>query len=171
MKLRHFSATSEGLPDKIGVLERARWDSNLPKLDPKSYKHFVPSIDLDFGIALVDLFRMAIVEVKDIPMWLREGLDEEATEGVLNKRSEPRHGWMILTRARLLSSPDTKLTSVKTFNVSCGGLGLITRQELDQGDELELSPMVDTGEPVHVRVVYCKQTIQGYKVGCEFVTD
>ena len=31
--------------------------------------------------------------------------------------------------------------------------------------------MRDGGEPVHVRVVYCKQTIQGYKVGCEFVTD
>ncbi|MCH7996111.1 MAG: PilZ domain-containing protein [Planctomycetes bacterium] len=114
---------------------------------------------------------MATVEVKDIPMWLREGLDEEATDGVLNKRSEPRHGWLVLTRARLLSSPDTELSSVKTYNISRSGLGLITRIELDEGDELELSPMDDTGEPVHVRVVYCKQTIQGYKVGCEFVTD
>lgn len=114
---------------------------------------------------------MVTVNVNDIPLWLREGLDEEATDGVLNKRSEPRHGWMILTRARLLSSPDTELTSVKTFNVSCGGLGLITRKELHQGDELEISPMSDTGEPVRVLVVYCKQTIQGYKVGCEFVTD
>ena len=120
---------------------------------------------------MVDLFRMATVNVNDMPMWLREGLEEEATDGVLNKRSEPRHGWMILTRARLLSSSDTELTSVKTFNVSCGGLGLIIRKELDQGDELELSPMGGTGEPVHVRVVYCKQTIQGYKVGCEYVTD
>lgn len=120
---------------------------------------------------MVDLFRMATVEVKDIPVWLREGLDEEPTAGVLNKRSESRHGWSILTRARLLSSPETEMSSVKTYNISRGGLGLITRIELDEGDELELSPMGDGGEPVHVRVVYCKQTIQGYKVGCEFVTD
>ena len=120
---------------------------------------------------MVDLVRMPTVEVKDIPIWLREGLDEEATAGVLNKRSEPRHGWLVLTRARLLSSPDTELSSVKTYNISRSGLGLITRIELDEGDELELSPMRDGGEPVHVRVVYCKQTIQGYKVGCEFVND
>ena len=55
--------------------------------------------------------------------------------------------------------------------MSHGGLGLIRRIELHQSDELELSPMGDVGEPVRVRVVYCKQTIQGYKVGCEFVTD
>ncbi len=81
--------------------------------DLRSYTHSVPPTDFDFGIALADFFRMATVDVNDIPMWLRGGLDEEATDHVWNKRSEPRHGWSVLTRAELLGSPDTELSSVK----------------------------------------------------------
>lgn len=72
----------------------------MMRSDSTSSKHSVPFTDLDFGIALVDLFRMAIVDLNDLPTWLREGLDEESTDGVLNKRAESRHGWFILTRAR-----------------------------------------------------------------------
>jgi|GEM_PF-1676094 len=149
-----------------------RWcvRNRVPKCDPESHKHQPRSNDLDFGTPSVDLFRMPSVEANDIPLWLREGLDEEATDGVLNKRAEPRHGWVVMTRAMLLGSPGTELTSVKTYNISRRGLGLITRKQLNMGAELIVSPMYETGEPVRVRVVYCKQTIQGYKVGCEFVT-
>ena len=120
---------------------------------------------------MVDIFRMTTIDKSDMPLWLREGLDQETTDDDLNKRSESRHSWLILTRAKLLANPSTELSAIKTYNISCNGLGLITREELHEGDELEISPMDDNGESVHVRVVYCKQTIQGYRVGCEFVTD
>jgi len=111
------------------------------------------------------------MKTNEIPSWLRAGLDVEAADGVLNKRTEPRHGWVTMTRARLARAPNTELISVKTYNVSRSGLCLITRKQLHDGTELVLTPMHETGEPVRVRVVHCKQTIQGYKVGCEFVVN
>lgn len=113
---------------------------------------------------------MVNVDVNDMPSWLREGLDAEATDAVLNKRTEERHCWSVLANAKLLNNADSERLTVKTYNVSRSGFGLITRKELQQGDELEVTPMDDTGESVHVRVKYCIQTIQGYKVGCEYVT-
>ena len=112
---------------------------------------------------------MANVNVNDIPLWLREGLDEATTEGVVDRRSELRQIWMLPTPAKSLSSPDTEPGPVQIRNISRSGLCLISRVELHLGDELELSALAGTGEAVHVRVVYCKKLVQGYQVGCEFV--
>lgn len=91
-------------------------------------------------------------------------------DAVLNKRAESRHFWTVLAKAKRLNPADSEQLTVKTYNVSQSGLGLITRKALQEGVELEVSPMDDSGESVHVRVKYCTQTIQGYKVGCEFIT-
>ena len=111
-----------------------------------------------------------------LPAWLRTAIEEgERLDRHLNKRSEHRLAWVRL--ASLQPQPDTgaeKPISVKIANVSSRGVGLISREPLDEGLQLALSPdgvMEDLTpfETINVRVVHCTKTIQGYKVGCVFV--
>jgi hypothetical protein len=105
-------------------------------------------------------------------MALEEGV---CTDTNLNKRSEPRLVWVRLASVR--SESETELTpaqTVKTANVSSRGIGLVSRKPFDEGDQLVLTPDGVTEEQtpfesINVRVVHCKTTIQGYKVGCVFV--
>ena len=105
-----------------------------------------------------------------MPSWLRDSLTTDPEDGVLNKRRRSRHTWTVLARATLLGDSVGKQFSVKTFNVSPGGVGLITRVPLRESAHLELVPADGSGEPVRIRVVHCTRTLQGYKVGCELVT-
>lgn len=113
-----------------------------------------------------------------LPTWLRDGLATEPEDGqlfrrrlrVLNRRRNARHTWTVLARATLLGGTASKQFFVKTFDVSLDGIGLITRVPLRVSANLELFPVDGPGDPVRVRVTYCIQTIQGYKVGCELIT-
>ncbi len=113
-----------------------------------------------------------------LPSWLRNGLATEPEDGqlfrrrlrVLNRRGKPRHPWTVIARATLLGGTASNRFIVKTFDVSLDGVGLITRVPLRVSADLELFPEDGPGDPVRVRVVYCKQILQGYKVGCEWVT-
>lgn len=111
-----------------------------------------------------------------LPAWLRMAVEEgECVDRHLNKRSEHRLVWIRL--ASLKPHPDNgseKPMSVKIANVSSRGVGLITREPVEEGRQLALSPDGVTEdltpfETVNVRVVHCTKTIQGYKVGCVFV--
>ncbi len=111
-----------------------------------------------------------------LPAWLRMAIEEgQRLDRHLNKRSEHRLVWVRL--ASLQPHPDApseKPISVKIANVSSRGVGLISREHLEEGRQLVLSPDGVTEdltpfETVNVRVVHCTKTIQGYKVGCVFV--
>ncbi len=105
-----------------------------------------------------------------LPSWFRDSRTTEPEDGVSIKRGRSRHTWTVLARAILLGDTAGKQFSVKTFNVSPGGIGLITRVPLRESADLELVPENGSGESVRVRVVHCTRTLQGYKVGCELVT-
>ena len=92
-----------------------------------------------------------------------------AQEAELRRRTS-RHTSTVLARATLLGDTAGMQFSVKTFNVSPGGVGLITRIPLRQSADLELVPVDGRGMPVRVRVVHCTRALQGYKVGCELVS-
>jgi len=112
-----------------------------------------------------------------LPAWLQEGLDGDPTDTLLNKRTDERHNYSIL--ANLQEETDGgwgEPRSAKVFNVSTTGMGLVVRQAISLGRNVRIAPLGDPqGEPgsngdesVRGHVVYCKQTIQGFKVGCEF---
>ena len=98
-------------------------------------------------------------ETSQLPAWLREGLDAEETDSLPNKRTEPRHVWAAPVHARVLNDPAGKPLRAQTFNVGDGGLGLIFREPVSPGTELELTPAYEDGEPVRVCVIHCTQTI------------
>jgi len=114
----------------------------------------------------------------ELPAWLREGLNGDPTDPMPNKRSDERYVFSMLAYVR--EEKDTGFGEsypAKIFNVSTTGLGLVSRHPIKQGLLLCVSPQ--DGKPpdfvasdtVRARVVYCKQTIQGFKVGCEFVAS
>ena len=105
-----------------------------------------------------------------LPAWLRDGLGGEETDSLPNKRTEPRYHWAVPVQARLLSDPSRKPLRAETYNVGDGGLGLIFRDRVSPGAELEITPTYGDAEPVRVRVIHCTRTIQSYKVGCVFET-
>lgn len=110
-----------------------------------------------------------------LPDWLLEGLEGDPTDSLLNKRSDERHFYAspvdirVETKAGLAGGP-----SARVFNVSVNGVGLISREPIEAGLTVILVPRDATPEViaqdgVRAKVVYCRQTIQGYKVGCELV--
>ncbi len=105
-----------------------------------------------------------------LPSWLRDGLLSEEKDVLLNKRNETRHHWAATVHARFLNNPALKPLTVKTTTVGDGGLGLLFRQQVGTGTQLELTPAFEDGEPVRVKVVHCTHTVQGYKVGCVIET-
>ena len=109
--------------------------------------------------------------VNALPSWLRDGLTINPEDGIPNKRGDSRHTWTVFVRATMLGGTGGKQLSAKTFNVCPGGVGLITRVPLREGADLELVPEDGPGETVRVRVVHCTQTLQGYKVDCELITE
>ena len=106
------------------------------------------------------------------PAWVQEALREgEATDGVPNKRAEPRLSWHATCTAKPLRTQDLGPFSVRVFNVSSGGLGVIARRRVEPGERLLLTPLgAAATEAVRVRVIHCTQTVQGYKIGCAFDT-
>lgn len=116
-----------------------------------------------------DMCEMGHEAQNALPSWLIDALASEPEAGTLNKRGDSRHTWIAFARATILGGTEVKQLSVKTFNVGPGGIGLITRVPLRESADLELVPEDGPGKPVRVRVVHCTQTLQGYKVGCEFV--
>ena len=107
----------------------------------------------------------------ELPYWLRDVLAGESTDDVPNKRSESRHVGGMMASVKSSDDASAAPISVRILNASSQGIGLISRQRIDVGARLELTPdwVPDNGtpaEPVSVAVVHCTQTIQGYKVGC-----
>lgn len=72
-----------------------------------------PEIRLLLRPSLADMFRMEREETSQLPSWLREGLDAEATDTKMNKRTESRHVWMVPVHARFPSDPAHKPISAK----------------------------------------------------------
>ena len=106
-----------------------------------------------------------------LPRWLQEAIAEgEPTDGIPNKRGEKR----ILSALYCLIEQDAAAEhlSARVYNVSANGLGMITRRRMSPGQQIQLMPGDGSdGAPVTARVVHCTQTIQGYKVGCTFVSS
>ena len=103
-----------------------------------------------------------------MPAWLQAAMrDAQDTDGVLNKRGEKRWALYMLCKAQPLGGGQS--FTVRLFNVSENGVGLITRQELRDRDEIQMEPLDDFGERVALEVVHCTATLQGYKVGCRII--
>jgi len=104
-----------------------------------------------------------------LPQWLTDAiLEGEPVEGVLNKRHENRT--ISALYCMIEQGGNTSDTiSAQVYNVSPRGLGMITRRSLAPGQWIQLSPGDGSdGVPVRAVVVYCTQTVQGYKVGCSY---
>ena len=104
----------------------------------------------------------------NLPDWLSEALEESyPTDDLPNKRSESRRVWSSLYL--LTSEDDTSGTpiTVRMTNVASAGIGFVSRKVLTPHSRFKLTPEGrEDAEPVHVRVVHCTKTVQGYKVGC-----
>ncbi len=110
---------------------------------------------------------------RTLPSWLLEALDGDVTDDVLNKRSEPRHIFASPASLRPIDGgADCTPIRVRIFNASESGVAFISREALEQGQTLCLHPRHEEGvgddARVNVRVVHCTQTVQGFKIGCEF---
>lgn len=107
-----------------------------------------------------------------LPMWIAEAIAEgDPVSGVRNKRGEDR----LVSALYCLIEPGGQAgehVSAQVHNVSERGLGMIVRKPLRAGQKIQLLPG-DGSKAVGVAatVVHCTQTVQGYKVGCEFVFD
>ena len=106
-----------------------------------------------------------------LPEWLHEALRErEPTDDLPNKRAESRRVWTVFCLAQPEDEPSMDPFTARVFNACAGGVGFIARKEVPVGQRLELRPEHGPEETsVHVRVIHCTRTVQGYKVGCAFV--
>ena len=106
----------------------------------------------------------------NLPPWLDDVLAEsvEPTEAPPSRRDEPRRSWAGSCFMQPDGEPDALHSLGRGLNICRAGLGCISRQELEIGQQLAITPVAGGGEPVRVRVVHCTRTVQGYKVGCAF---
>ena len=102
------------------------------------------------------------------PAWFSDALEVSSpSDDVANKRSESRREW--ISRCLVTPEGDTHGTpiTVQTINITSNGIGFLSREEIKTNSRFKLTPAdAKDAQPVHVRVVHCTQTIQGYKVGC-----
>ena len=104
----------------------------------------------------------------DLPTWLNEVQIGEATDVVLGKRYESRRNWQGSCFAQSDDEADGARFLVCGVNRCSGGFGGICRQDLSIGQQLVITPVAGVGKPVRVRVMHCRRTVQGYRVGCVF---
>ena len=106
-----------------------------------------------------------------LPQWFIEALEGDPTDNQLNKRSETRHEWVVLAQLNSSGSSSSGKSMVKVFNVSKDGLGFVSRQPMREQERILITPdgVAADGTPyesIEAVTVYCRQTIQGYKIGC-----
>ena len=103
-----------------------------------------------------------------LPSWLCEALEEgDLPDEPLNRRAELRTVWAFLCFLAPEDDPSSAPTTVKVTDVASGGIGFMSRQELHPGYRFQLVPVGREDEDaLHVSVVRCTQTVQGYSVGC-----
>ena len=108
-------------------------------------------------------------EVK-LPAWLREAVDDiEPTNDVLDRREKPRAIARLLINARLDDHSNGIPFSAKLRDVSQHGIGFIAQIPFAPGELISLTPVDDSEQPVHVSVVHCTETREGYLIGCVIV--
>jgi len=91
--------------------------------------------------------------------------------GIRNKRGEDRLVSALYCLIERDGQPGESL-SAQVYNVSERGLGMIVRKPLRAGQRIQLSPGDGSeADRITATVVHCTQTVQGYKVGCEFVFE
>jgi len=106
-----------------------------------------------------------------LPSWLTEVIVEgDSAEGMLNKRQEDRAVSALYCMIER-NGTGGEVLSAQVYNVSPHGMGMITRKPLTPGQCFKLSPGDGSdGMSVRAVVVHCTQTVQGYKVGCSFLS-
>ena len=109
-----------------------------------------------------------------LPDWLIEAIEAgEPLDGVAARRSASRlHAWSFPCRlVPVGGDPSASFTS-NLQNISLQGLGFISRQNLTPGDELDITPTDQPDAPsVRARIKHCTRTLQGFKVGCNFIAS
>jgi len=107
-----------------------------------------------------------------LPAWMSETLVEgDPVGGIRNKRGEDRLVSALYCLIERDGQPGESL-SAQVYNVSERGLGMIVRKPLRAGQRIQLSPGDGSeADRITATVVHCTQTVQGYKVGCEFVFE
>ena len=107
-------------------------------------------------------------EQSHLPGWLCEALEEaEVPDEPLDRRAELRRVWAFLCHLTPAEGQNGTPCTVRVTDVSSGGVGFISRQELHPGYRFQLVPVGrEDEEALHVRIVHCMQIVQGYNVGC-----
>jgi hypothetical protein len=111
-----------------------------------------------------------------LPDWLWELLEEEPGEGSHGKRRKPRQYAGGLAWATRVGEPNGKPIAVRLYNVGPTGLCFTSRVEFARGTRVNLLPdgdpdIVAPKPAVKLSVVHCTGTVQGFKVGCELITE
>lgn len=109
-----------------------------------------------------------------LPDWLIEAIEAgDPLEGVPARRGEARlHAWSFPCRIVPIGGDQSASFTSNLQNVSSQGLGFISRQTLTPGDELDITPADQPEAPsVRARIKHCTRTLQGFKVGCNFITS
>ncbi len=120
---------------------------------------------------MVYLFSAETVKVRmtteKVPNWLSEIIESgDPAESGSSRRGGSRPTWTGPCFVELDEEADSGRFLARGLNACPTGVGFITRNELKFDQPLKLYPREGAGEPVHLRVVHCTRTVQGYKVGC-----
>ena len=108
-------------------------------------------------------------EQLNLPTWLGELLQSgHPTDTMPGKRSESRRHWPGSCFAQPEGASEDEQSFVHGLNLAPTGIGFLSREPFEEGQLLALFPGEGFGEPVHVRVVHCTQTVGRYKVGAIF---
>ena len=109
-----------------------------------------------------------------LPNWLVEAIEAgDPLAGVSAKRGESRlHAWSFPCRVVPVAGGPSASFTINLQNISRQGLGFISRQNLTPGDELDITPTDQPDAPsVRARIKHCTRTLQGFKVGCNFIAS
>ncbi len=99
--------------------------------------------------------------------WLKDLRQCEETEldAYFGKRAQPRfHIWSEPLEIRF----DDEVFIARGENLGTNGAGVVCRQSLSRGDEVELR-CVGEQPWVPARVQHCTQTVGSYKIGLQFL--
>lgn len=103
----------------------------------------------------------------ELPSWLREMVEAcESDDDRTSRREASRQAWMGPCFVQLEGEVESDRFLARGLNVGPAGVGFISRRELRFDQPVLLYPREGEGEPVHLRVIHCTRTVQGYKVGC-----
>lgn len=103
-----------------------------------------------------------------VQAWVREAARDGKTDTYTGKRTTPRTTWDAPLAIKILSGLDKgKVIMAKARDISLGGLGLISRVEIPQHVEVEIS-VGSNARSAKGRIMHSSKALGGFIIGIKF---